>query len=345
MNVSSDKTSHEIARRQFLGGAVTLGAVALLGTSGTARAQPALETKRIRLIVGEDICFAPQFLAEELLRVEGFEQVEYVRMNYEEYPCASAVVAAGKADFTQDAGTSLAYQIDLGKPVVVLGGVHAGCWQLIGSSRVRAIRDLKGKRIPISATGSEEHLTISSVLAYVGMDPRRDVEFMKIPEFADQLKAFLAGSVDALFAFPPQPQRLRAEKVGHVIVDATRDRPWNQYFCCMVGTHRGFATRHPVATKRALRAMLKATDICAQDPQRAARFLVDRGYESNYETALKVLTDVPFGHWREFNPEETLRFHALRLREVGMIKSDPSRLISRGTDWRFLNELKRELKA
>jgi NitT/TauT family transport system substrate-binding protein len=345
VNISSDKTSHEIARRQFLGSACTLGAASLLGMSGAATAQPAPETKRIRLIVSEDVCFAPQFLAEELLRLEGFAQVEYVRMNYEQYPCSSAMVAAGKADITQDAGTSFVYQIDLGKPVVVLGGVHVGCWELIGSSRVQAIRDLKGKRIPISAIGSEEHLTLSSVLAYVGMDPRRDVEFVKIPEFDDQLKAFLAGSVDAIFAFPPQPQRLRAEKVGHVIVDAARDRPWNQYFCCVAGAHRDFATRNPVATKRALRAILKATDICAQDPQRAARYLVDRGYEPRYETALKALTDVPFGRWREFNPEETLRFHALRLREVGMIKSDPSRLIARGTDWRFLNELKRELKA
>lgn len=345
MSISSDKSIHEVTRRQFLGSAFSLGAASALGAPGAAMAQPAPETKRVRLVADDVICLAPQFVAEELLRQEGFEQVEYVRMNYEQYPCPSALVAAGKADFTQDSGASFVYQIDLGKPVVALGGVHAGCWELVGSSRVRTIRDLKGKRVPISATGSEEHLMLSSVLAYVGMDPRRDVEFVTIPLFDDQRKAFLAASVDALFAFPPQPQRLRAEKIGHVIVDAVRDRPWSQYFCCVAGANRDFATRHPVATKRALRAILKATDICAQDPQRAARLLVDRGYEPRYETALKVLTDVPYRHWREFNPEDTLRFHALRLREVGMIKSTPQQLIARGTDWRWLNELKRELKA
>jgi len=41
----------------------------------------------------------------------------------------------------------------------------------------------------------------------------------------------------------------------------------------------------------------------------------------------------------------TVRFWALRLHEVGMIKSDPNKIIADGTDWRFLNELKRELKA
>ena len=49
--------------------------------------------------------------------------------------------------------------------------------------------------------------------------------------------------------------------------------------------------------------------------------------------------------WREYDPEDTLRFYALRLHEAGMIKSSPNALLAEGTDWRFLNELKRELKA
>ena len=102
---------------------------------------------------------------------------------------------------------------------------------------------------------------------------------------------------------------------------------------------------HPIATKRALRAILKATDICAQDPARAARYIVDRGYEARYEVAHEVLTKVSYKLWREANPEDTLRFYALRLHEVGMIKTNPNKLIAQGTDWRFLNELKKELKT
>jgi NitT/TauT family transport system substrate-binding protein len=266
-------------------------------------------------------------------------------MNYEEYPNPVSAVAAGKADITQDAAISFVAGIDAGQPVVVLSGVHVGCWELFGGSRVRAIRDLKGKRVPIAAIGAEEHLVISSILAYTGMDPRKDIEFIEIALYEDQIKAFVSGDVDALFAFPPQPQRLRAEKIGHVVIDGTLDRPWNQYFCCVAGAHRDFVKRNPVATKRALRAFLKSADICAQDPQRAARWLVAQGYESRYETAVEILTALPYGRWRDFNPEDTLRFHALRLREVGMIKSHPNALIAQGTDWGFLNELKRELKV
>jgi NitT/TauT family transport system substrate-binding protein len=60
---------------------------------------------------------------------------------------------------------------------------------------------------------------------------------------------------------------------------------------------------------------------------------------------LQTLTELPYERWREYDPEDTMRFYALRLHEVGMIKSTPQEIIAAGTDWRFLNELKRELKA
>lgn len=334
-----------IDRRDFLAQAAALAGASLLPFATSARAEPPPETKKIRLIRDDSICLAPQFLAAELLRLEGFTDVEYVRQNFEEFPNAAASLAAKKADFAQDAAITYIPVIDAGQPIVLLSGIHVGCWELFGGPRVHTVSDLKGKRVPIAAPGAEEHLVLSSLLAYLGMDPRKDVEFVTIPVFDDQMKAFVTGSVDALFAFPPQPQKLRAAKIGHVIVDATRDRPWAHYFCCMVGANRDFATRNPIATKRALRAILKATDICAQDPQRAARYLVTNKYEPSYETALEVLSNLPYGHWRNFNAEDTLRFHALRLREVGIIKNSPNKIITQGTDWRFLNELKKELKA
>ena len=84
---------------------------------------------------------------------------------------------------------------------------------------------------------------------------------------------------------------------------------------------------------------------CAAEPERAARRLVDGGFTPRYDYALQTLTELPYDRWREFDPEDTLRFYALRLHEVGMITSNPNEIIAEGTDWRFLNELKRELKA
>ena len=105
-----------------------------------------------------------------------------------------------------------------------------------------------------------------------------------------------------------------------------------------------FVRQHPIATKRVLRAFLKATDLCASDPRRAAQLMVDGGFTDRYDYALETLNHLPYGVWREYEPEDTVRFYALRLQEVGMIRSTPQEIIARGTDWRFLNELKRELK-
>ena len=58
-----------------------------------------------------------------------------------------------------------------------------------------------------------------------------------------------------------------------------------------------------------------------------------------------MFNEVSFDRWREYDAEDTMRFYALRMRDAGFIKSSPQRIIADGTDWRFLNELKRELKA
>ena len=68
----------------------------------------------------------------------------------------------------------------------------------------------------------------------------------------------------------PQPQELRQKKVGHFVVDTGHDRPWSQYFCCVLTANRDFVSKYPIATKRALRAFLKGADMCAKEPQRVA---------------------------------------------------------------------------
>jgi NitT/TauT family transport system substrate-binding protein len=103
--------------------------------------------------------------------------------------------------------------------------------------------------------------------------------------------------------------------------------------------------KHPVATKRALRAILKAADFCASAPEKVTRLLVDKGHTNQYEYALQALREIPYTPWREFDPEDTVRFYSLRLNEAGMIKSSPKKILAQGTDWRFLSELKKELKG
>jgi NitT/TauT family transport system substrate-binding protein len=81
------------------------------------------------------------------------------------------------------------------------------------------------------------------------------------------------------------------------------------------------------------------------EPERAATTAVEKGLAPRYEIALQVMKDVPYTRWRDYDAEDSLRFYALRLREAGMIRSSPQKILAQGTDWRFLNELKKELKG
>ena len=330
-------------RREFV-----KGLSALVGSAGLlaydmrpAAAEPSPETTTLRLIDDGSICIAPVFLAEALLKAEGFTDVRYVRVND---GSVTRRLGAGEADISLNFASTIVYHLDAGDPVLVLAGVHLGCFELFGTHQVRAVRDLKGKIVAVHGWEAAAYLFLSTMAAYVGLDPRKDIHW-EVHSAAESVRLLAKGKVDAYLAFPPFAQDLRAKRVGHVVVNTSTDPPWSQYFCCMLAGNRDFVRKHPIATKRATRAILKATDLCAQDPERAARFLVDRGYVPSPDYAVQSLKEVPYNAWRTYDPENTLRFFALRLHEVGMIKSTPQKLIAQGTDWRFLNELRRELKA
>ena len=331
-----------VNRRDFLAHSTALAGASLLPFSNLVQAEPPPEIKTIRIIRPAVTCVAPMLLAEDLLRLEGFSQVKYIAADTESGP---SIVASGRADLTMwDVGAMLPL-IDEGKPIVALAGIHAGCQELFAHDNVDSIRDLKGKRFAVTALGNGDHIFVSSILAYVGINPKKNISWVAGTTLQDAKTLFLNREVDAFMSFAPEAHEVKNKKVGHVILNTVSDRPWSQYFCCMISANRDFIGKYPVATKRAMRAILKSADICAQEPARVAKFLVDKGYETPYEIGLDVLKTLPYNRWREANPEDTLRFHANRLHEVGMLKTTPNKLIAQGSDWRFLNELKKELKA
>ena len=330
-------------RRELVGGLTLAGAAGLLGIRvGVVAAEPPPETTKLRVLRTPTLCEAPAQVADVLLAAEGFTQVEYVRVG----GAGAAVqgLTAGEIDLGLVALPVPLLQIDAGAPLVVLGGVHAGCFELFGSDRIRSIREMRGKAVAIPGLDSNQHAFAAMITAYVGLDPRTDLDWQVHPG-PEAMRLFAEGKVDGFMGFPPEPQELRAKKIGQVLVSTTTDRPWSQYFCCMVISSRDFVRKHPVATKRALRAILKADAVCALEPARVSQVMVERGYTTSYDLAGRVLKEIPYGRWRQYDAQDTVRFFALRLNEAGMIKSGPQKIIAQGTDWRFLNELKRELKG
>ena len=322
-------------RRRFLTELSLAGAAGVLSPRCAGAAEPPPETTTVRLAKEPVICFAPQYVCEQLLRAEGFAEIRYVDIAI---PAISEELGRGHIDFASLLSLDHIIGIDRGAPITIVSGVHGGCYELFVHGAVRAIADLKGKRV--GETGSAA--LVSLMAAWVGLDPRKDLTLVTD---ADATEQFAAGKLDAHLAFPPEVQELHARNAGQVILKTAVDRPWSQYFCCALAANREFATRRPVATKRVIRAFVKAAELCASAPEKAAQQLVDGGFTPRYDYALQAIREVPYDLWRDYDPEDTIRFYALRLHELGMIKRDPKRIIAEGTDFRLFHELKRELKA
>jgi NitT/TauT family transport system substrate-binding protein len=328
-------------RRNVLKTLAAAGAASLVGPRHGS-AEPSPETDIVRFTQSPGICIAPQYVAEALIRADGFTGFGYVKQ--QAGLAAIDMLARGVVDFAVDFGTAFAIPIDQGAPIKILSGVHVGCYELFAREGIESVLDLKGKTVGAGRNlGSDPHIFISVMATYVGLDPLNDIRW--VASDGTSIELFEKGEIDAFIAFPPEAQLLRSRGVGHVIVNSILDRPWSQYFCCMLAANSAYVQEHPVATKRIVRAILKATDICAADPEGVARLLVEGGHTDGLGAAAQAVSEISYANWREYDAEDTVRFYALRLHEAGMVRNSPEDIISAGTDWRFLNEIKRELKG
>jgi NitT/TauT family transport system substrate-binding protein len=159
-NLRSDPWS----RREFLGrvtGAVGTGFVGL--PAGRAGAEAPPETTTITVGRGSYLCLTPIAVAEELLRAEGFTDVRYIPD--ESRPPATA--PWGDVHFEMGFSASIITHIEVGDPILMLAGIHAGCYELIGTQRVRSVRDLKGKRVAVRNLGGGPHILVHPAFPWV----------------------------------------------------------------------------------------------------------------------------------------------------------------------------------
>ena len=141
------------------------------------------------------------------------------------------------------------------------------------------------------------------------------------------VEPFGEREVDAFLGFRPEPQEMREHEIGRVILNMTTDKPWSNYFCCMFIGNADFVQKYPVATKRVLRAILKTSDICAAEPEWAARRLVEGAFTPSYDLALQTLTEVPLRQVAGVRPRGLAPLLRVAPPRDGMIKSSPNAIL------------------
>jgi NitT/TauT family transport system substrate-binding protein len=254
------------SRREFVSGVTLAGTAGLLGVApDRVSAESPPETKSLRLIQRTDVdCISPQYMAEELLNAEGFTDARYLRTSGSAEEVERAL-ATGEANITMHYAPALIAQIDRGDAVVILAGGHVGCYELFASRRIRSIRDLKGRPVGVPGFQTVPWQLLGIMMAHVGLDRRKDMNFVSVSP-AEQVALLVEGKIDAFLGFPPASHEIREKGIGHVIFNSAIDRPWSQYFCCVVAGNREFVAKHPVATKRAVRAILNRPTCARWNP-------------------------------------------------------------------------------
>ena len=180
------------SRRHFLASLSAAGVAGVVGSRATGAEERPPETTVVRLSKIPGICIAPQYVAEALLAAEGFKDVQYVDL-----PAAiqHAALARGEIDFSLHFAAPLVIPLDAGEPITVLAGVHPGCFEVFGNEHVRSITDLKGKRVGVQALGSSPHVFLTSIAAYIGLDPANDIDWVTTAP-VKPMALFADGQID-----------------------------------------------------------------------------------------------------------------------------------------------------
>ena len=308
------------SRRRLLATLSSAAGVSLIGSPNVFAQQAPPETTRIRLSKSAAICVAPQYVADDLLRAEGFTDIRYVARR----PGFWRTVTRARRGGFGALLAAIIVAIDAGEPLTIVAGVHVGCFELFAHEGIRSIRDLKGRKVGVQGVGSGP----THVSEHYGRLCRAR------PGQGYRLGQECLPQADGAFR-RAQDRRISRNPAGAAGPARPQDRPCDRQqfarsavvavFLLHADGQRDFVRKNPVATKRVLRAIIKAADLCVTDPIRVAQRMVDGGFTARYDYALQTLNEIPYNKWREYDPEDTIRFYSLRLREAGMIKSSPTR--------------------
>ena len=342
--------TRQLSRRAAIRGlglaGLGLGAATVLGCGGGSedkpKVEPPPEVTALRMPLSTPLCETAMFLAEKYLAEEGFTEVKFIPYQAPTVPWM--LVSSGEADFGVD-NLSLLLRADVGEPLTFLAGFHTGCGAWVGNDSIKSAADFKGRTIGVGGTDplvNFDYLATLMFLANAGLNPARDVTFVTRPGPLAQLTPpFDEGKFDGFWAGLPVLYQARAAKLGHEISNMMMDKPWSENYCCGVGANRNFVQKNPVATKRALRALMKASDEAESQPTAAARYVVDKGYRPNYDDVVQSFKEMGHNRWREMDHAASARFWLRSLQAAGLLKGAPEKVISDGVNLSFINELRK----
>jgi NitT/TauT family transport system substrate-binding protein len=260
-------------RRDFLKTSAALAGAAALPAATPARAQTP-EVIRVGHLVG--ICMSPLFYADAM----GYFKDEGLKVELKHMPNPGdglAALTSGATNIAHLPFTNSIVAAHNGAPVKVIAGSGAGGIFLVaqGATGIKSMDDLKkakGKGVKIGTMRLNTfELTTYRALVNNGMK-YEDFQMVWFNDVLSMAAAFESKAVDLVTHVEPFSTRL-VDKLGGVPIASNRDVWGKDGPDCVTNARADFITQYPDATKKYLRALLRADAAIKADMAKAVDVL------------------------------------------------------------------------
>jgi NitT/TauT family transport system substrate-binding protein len=274
-------------------------------------------------------CEAPLFVAHH----QGFFDRQGLKVELVNLGQSSAkdALASGKVDAVPGITFEWLKPIEQGQNIRVTGGIHGGCLRLVAGSKtgITTLAGLRGKTIATDDIGGSAHSFFSVVLAANGIDPQKDVTFVKFPG-AQLQTALQRGEAVAAAAADPFPFLIVAGGDG-VELASNLTGAYQDHFCCALGINGDFIDESPATAAALTRGLLSASQWIGTHITETARIEADNKYVPiEAEVSAKLLATYT---WKPgvLRLKDNLNQYAKEFKVTGILdkKTDPEELAKR----------------
>lgn len=309
-------------------------AATLAFMTGSAAAQAALKPIKIGLVTG-DIANLTAYVGEakEFFKEAGLD-AQLVQFGSD--AAAAQGLTAGAVQLNIGSISSVINSYANGRDLVAFWSViNMPAYQWYALPKFNAFKDLKGGRIGISSFSSLAHRISEWAVAYNGMDPKKDVQYVAVGGPMERTAALKVGQVDAIPASPPGSMIL--EEMGFKMLfdlkDAFPEFEYEVYY----GRKATLQDRDLI--NRVIAAQTKAIKWAKANPEETTQIVMNRSgvakdlykyYRKTIESALPFYPED--GHFAEKSIGVFVQF----FRDQGSIKDDPK--LSAFIDYSFIEE-------
>lgn len=241
--------------------------------------QPAAAAQTVTLGHVGAVCEAPLFVAYE----KGFFKEKGINVVLYRIPDDAdkkVILATGKVDVTDGVLQTWLKALESGIDMKFTGGTHTGCLSIIAlpNSSINSVKDLKGKNVAVSgAIGGGTMNYAYRALIKAGLNPAKDVTWKAYPS-AQLITALQKGEVDAAVGGDTLNYTWKDQGQAKIIASMAKDPGFSDEICCLIAFNSNFIAKHPDEAKSITEAINKATLWVKQNPEEAARIMVDKKY-------------------------------------------------------------------